>query len=82
LLATAQVIDHDQVPTDEVSFGSVVLLATNDGCTYRYTIVRYTIVGSYEANPGAGRISYESPVGKALLGLKTSDRVVVAAPRD
>jgi transcription elongation factor GreA len=75
LLATAQVIDLDQVPIDEVSLGSVVRLATNDGRTYLYTIV-----GSYEANPGAGRISHESPVGKALLGRKSGDQVMVAAP--
>ena len=75
LLATAQVIDLDQVPTDEISLGSVVQLAAHDGRTYRYAIV-----GSYEANPGAGRISHESPVGKALLGRKAGDQVVVAAP--
>src|SRR5437588_12946179 len=54
LLATAQVIDLDQVPIDAVSLGSVVHLATSDGRAYRYTIV-----GSYEADPGAGRISNE-----------------------
>jgi transcription elongation factor GreA len=75
LLATAQVIDLDQVPTDAVSLGSVVHLATNDGRTYRYTIV-----GSYEADPGAGRISHESPVGKALLGRKAGEQVLVTTP--
>jgi transcription elongation factor GreA len=75
LLATAQVIDLDQVPIDAVSLGSVVHLATSDGRTYRYTIV-----GSYEADPGAGRISNESPVGKALLGCKAGDQVMVATP--
>jgi transcription elongation factor GreA len=75
LLATAQVIDLEQVPTDRVSLGSVVHLATNDRRTYRYIIV-----GSYEANPGAGRISHESPVGKALLGRKAGDQVLVATP--
>lgn len=75
LLATAQVIDLDQVPTDAVSLGSVVHLAGSDGRAYRYTLV-----GSYEADPGAGRISHESPVGKALLGRKAGDQVVVAAP--
>jgi transcription elongation factor GreA len=75
LLATAQVIDLDQAPTDKVSLGSVEHLATLDGRTYRYTIV-----GSYEANPGAGRISHESPVGKALLRRRAGDQVVVAVP--
>lgn len=75
LLATAQVIDLEQIDTDGISLGSVVQLATNDSRTYRYTIV-----GSYEANPGAGRISHESPVGKALLGHKAGDQVVIATP--
>lgn len=75
LLATAQVIDLEQAPTGEVSLGSVVRLATIDGRAYRYAIV-----GSYEANPGAGRISHESPVGKALLGRKGGDQVMVATP--
>lgn len=75
LLATAQVIDPDKVPTDVASLGSVVHLATSNGHAYRYTIV-----GSYEADPGAGRISNESPVGKALLGCKAGNQVLVATP--
>lgn len=75
LLATAQLIDCDQVPMDGVSLGSVVHLETDDGRR-----CRYIIVGSYEANPGEGRISHESPVGKALLGRKAGDQVVVTAP--
>jgi len=73
LLATAILIEKG--PTDEASLGSVVHLATHDGRENRYTIV-----GSYEANPGAGLISNESPVGKALLGHRAGDRVIVATP--
>jgi len=40
----------------------------------------YTIVGAAEANPAAGRISNESPLGKALLNHKVGDRVQVDAP--
>lgn len=75
LLATAQVIDLEQAPTDQVAMGSVVHLATSDGRTYRYTIV-----GSYEADPTAGRISNESPVGRALLGRKARDQVLATTP--
>jgi transcription elongation factor GreA len=75
LLATAQVIDLDQAPTDAVSLGSLVHLAASDGRTYHYTLV-----GSYEADPAAGRISNESPVGKALLGRKAGEQVMVATP--
>ena len=40
----------------------------------------YTIVGSAEANPGDGRISNESPLGKALMGHKAGDRVAYESP--
>lgn len=40
----------------------------------------YQIVGTLEANPAIGRISNESPVGKALLGHKVGDQVVVHSP--
>ena len=40
----------------------------------------YQLVGPAEADPGEGRISHESPVGRALLGKKRGDSVVVAAP--
>jgi len=40
----------------------------------------FTIVGTLEANPALGKISNESPVGKALLGHKLGDEVVVASP--
>lgn len=40
----------------------------------------YTIVGAIEAKPAAGRISNESPVGKALLGHRTGDAVVITTP--
>ncbi len=40
----------------------------------------YRIVGSTEADPREGKISDESPVGKALMGKKTGDEVIVEAP--
>lgn len=40
----------------------------------------YTIVGSAEANPGDGRISNESPLGKALMGHKVGDKVAFGTP--
>lgn len=73
LLAKAKVITRSN--TDAVSLGSVVHVVTSDDRE-----CHYTIVGAYEANPGAGRISNESPVGKALLGHKVGDMVIVATP--
>ena len=42
--------------------------------------LEYKIVGSTEANPMEGKISDESPLGKALLGKKVGDEVIVDAP--
>ncbi len=73
LLAKAKLIS--EVRTDVVSLGSVVHLRNSDGREYNYKLV-----GAYEANPSAGRISNESPVGKALLGHKVGDLVIVSTP--
>jgi transcription elongation factor GreA len=73
LLAAAKPIT--KLPTDVVSLGSIVQLRTPDGKEYRYTIV-----GAFEAKPGAGLISNESPVGKALLGHKVDDLMIVSTP--
>ncbi|HEY0754263.1 MAG TPA: transcription elongation factor GreA [Ktedonobacteraceae bacterium] len=59
----------------EVSLGSIIQLRTSDAREYRYTLV-----GAYEAKPSAGLISNESPVGRALLGHKVSDIVIVSTP--
>jgi transcription elongation factor GreA len=40
----------------------------------------YLIVGAAEANPREGKISHESPLGRALLGAKPGDKVEVSAP--
>jgi len=73
MLARAQLIDD--VHSDVVSLGSVVHLETSNGRTYCYKLV-----GAFEAEPSAGRISNESPVGKALLGHKAGDMVIVSTP--
>lgn len=43
--------------------------------------LEYSIVGSNEADPAGGRISNESPLGKAFLGKKVGETVVIKAPR-
>lgn len=40
----------------------------------------FTIVGTLEANPASGKISNESPVGKAFLGCRTGDEIVISSP--
>src|SRR5512141_2059385 len=63
LLATARVIDENMASVESAQVGSTVTIQEegNDSEVY-------TIVGAAEANPAAGRISNESPLGKALLG--------------
>ena len=74
LLATARVIT-DNEKAEVVQVGSKVTVQEEGGSPEIYTIV-----GAAEANPRSGRISNESPLGKALLNHKTSDVVQVDAP--
>jgi len=76
ILANAVVIEN-KGPANEVRLGSrvtIVDLETGDK-------EQYLIVGSAEADPLNGRISHESPVGRALLGHKVNDVVTVQAPQ-
>jgi len=63
---------HDH---QRVSLGSTVVIIN-----HKSEREHYTIVGSAEADPKAGRISNESPVGLALLGKSVGDEVQVNAP--
>jgi transcription elongation factor GreA len=69
------VIIEDEGPSDHVVLGSRVTVA-EDG----EPAETYHIVGSTEADPSNGRISNESPLGKALIGRKPGDKVQVHAP--
>jgi len=75
ILSSAQVIEATG-KSDIVVLGSKVTV--NEKGTKDKEI--YHIVGSAEANPREGRISLESPLGKALLGSKLNDKVKVNAP--
>jgi transcription elongation factor GreA len=59
---------------DSVGIGSVVTVKKGE------KVLTYTVVGSYEAKPEEGRISDESPLGKAFLSHKAGDVVNVTAP--
>jgi transcription elongation factor GreA len=73
LIKNATIIDENH-STDHVQIGSTVTVDSNDGEE------SFTIVGSTEAKPTEGRISNESPVGRALLGKKKGEKVVVKVP--
>ena len=72
----AQIIDDTQTPDDLVALGRSVVVRENG---YDDEEI-YTIVGSTETDPSNGRISNESPIGKALIGRSAGDVVRVAAP--
>jgi len=62
--------------SDEVGLGARVTLVERGGDTPE----TYQIVGSVEADPTRGRISNESPIGRALLGHGVGDEVAVSTP--
>jgi transcription elongation factor GreA len=76
-LRSAQVIDSKDLSTDVVQVGSVVHV--KDEKTGKS--VKYTLVGSAEANPAEAKLSNESPVGRALIGHRRNDVVSVQVPR-
>lgn len=75
LLANAHVIDVNNGQFDHVQVGCRVTLKEAE-----YESETYFIVGPAEADPSVGRISNESPLGKALLNHKAGDTVKVEAP--
>ena len=75
-LKHVRVLDESDLSTGTVHVGSTVTVRFKG----KKTDVAYTIVGSTEANPLGGRISDESPIGKALLGHAEGDVVEVETP--
>lgn len=76
LLASAKIIEEGGTHGNVVQVGSRVTIQ-EEGAEPEV----YTIVGAAEANPVLGRISNESPLGKALIGKKAGDNVQVDAPQ-
>ncbi|MCL2218889.1 MAG: transcription elongation factor GreA [Chitinispirillia bacterium] len=75
-IASAEIVNTDNVATDKVIFGTKVTLWD---FKYEEEIV-YEITGSEEADPIAGKISVNSPVATALLGHIVGDQVDVKTP--
>lgn len=76
LLATARVIENDKKKkVDTIQVGATVTIQ-EDG----FEEETYTIVGAAEANPREGKISNESPMGKAILNHRAGDEVQVETP--
>lgn len=78
MLSRATIIDEETANSEVCHLGSIVTIkGTAKGSAER----TYTITGFAQADPSKGKISDESPVGKALLGHKVGDKVTVEAPR-
>ncbi|MBP8233890.1 MAG: transcription elongation factor GreA [Rhizorhabdus sp.] len=74
-LSRAQVIDPTTLSGDKIVFGATVTLLDDDEKP-----VRYQIVGQTEADAKTGKISYNSPLGRALIGKRVDDEVEVTVP--
>jgi len=76
LLATARVVDEVAAKVETIQVGSRVLIQVEG----RKEKEEYTMVGAAEADPLHGKISNESPIGKALMNKKEGDKVQVETP--
>jgi transcription elongation factor GreA len=74
-LSRAMVIDPAALSGDKIVFGATVTLLDEDEKP-----IKYQIVGETEADAKSGRISYNSPLGRALIGRKVEDDVEVTVP--
>jgi transcription elongation factor GreA len=75
IMKRVDLIDEDAAGNGVVTVGSTVTIEIEG------EEETYTIVGAVEAKPAAGRISNESPIGKALLGHSAGDTVTIETPR-
>ena len=76
ILKNAQVISDTAAAPNVVTIGRTVIVREQDADTEE----EYTIVGPPEANPSQGRISNESPMGRALLNKRVGEQAVVQSP--
>lgn len=75
-LFCADIIDSHDLPKDRAVFASSVMLENTD----TGESVTYQLVGPDESNIGKGRISVTSPLGKAIIGKRPGDEIVLEAP--
>ena len=74
-VSRAQIVDPTTLSGDKIIFGATVTLLDDDDKP-----VKYQIVGPYEADAKVGRISYNSPLGRALIGRRVEDEIEVSVP--
>ena len=74
-VSRAQIIDPKTLSGDKIIFGATVTLLDEDDKP-----IKYQIVGQTEADASKGRISYSSPLARALIGKKVEDEIEVTVP--
>ena len=74
-ISRAQIIDPATLSGDRIVFGATVTLLDEDDKP-----VKYQIVGETEADASKGRISYSSPLARALIGKQLEDEIEVTVP--
>lgn len=74
-LDSAVVVDPEKINSDKVQFGATIEVLDEEGATRRFTIV-----GVDEVDTAKNRISWQSPIGKTLLGKSVGDEVLVKVP--
>jgi len=75
ILGRAVIIDTTNRPRDTVQVGATVTIQEED-----YPAEVYQLVGAKEADPGNGRISNESPIGKEMIGKREGEIVTATTP--
>jgi transcription elongation factor GreA len=74
-LSRAQVIDPTTLSGDKAVFGATLTLLDEDD-----KVVKYQLVGQAEADVKQGKISYNSPIGRAFIGRSVGDEIEVTVP--
>ena len=76
-LKNVRVLDEDELTTEHISIGNKVILESLD----TGKVLKISLVGSKEVNVKEMKLSDESPIGKACIGKKLGDEIVVEAPK-
>lgn len=74
-ISRAQIIDPKTLSGEKIVFGATVSMLDDDDKP-----VKYQLVGETEADASAGRISYNSPLGRAMIGRSVDDEIELTVP--
>jgi transcription elongation factor GreB len=74
-IEAAKIVDPKEIQSDKVVFGATVKIEDEEG-----QVKIYQIVGEDELEPGQNKVSWKSPIAKALLGKKIGDEIEIQRP--